>query len=107
MATLNIDYRNLILGHRYNVTYYNSYHNRNSFFTGNFNGNHYGTLCFNNVEGADEFMRVNGIPPNRIVSIHLYTNPQLPGGINQQINSYGGKRKSNRRKSRRSRKYEL
>ena len=43
---------------------------------------------------------MTGVSPANIVSIHVYTNPNLPGGVNQNINSYGGKTKRNRRKYR-------
>jgi len=104
MATLNVDYHNLVVGQRYIVTYYSNYHKKNVTFLGNFNNAQYGVLNFYNVEGPDEMATVTSVTPNRLVSIQVYVNPQLPGPINQQINSYGGKRKTNRRKYRRSRK---
>ena len=103
MATMNVNYDNLVVGTQYIVTYYSNSLRRNATFTGKYNGEQYGNLIFLNTVGPDEYMTSNGLPRNRIVSIQVYTNPQLPGGINQQINSYGGKR--NRRKYKRSGKY--
>jgi hypothetical protein len=106
MATLNVDYHNLVVGQRYIVTYYSNSLQKNATFLGNFNNAQYGVLNFYNVEGPDEMATVTSVTPNRLVSIQVYVNPQLSGPINQQINSYsGGKSKRNRRKYRRSRKY--
>ena len=95
MATLN-----LIPRHTYNVTYRSNYLNRNANFTGKFNNAQYGMLNFYDVNDWDKMATMTGVSPANIVSIHVYTNPNLPGGVNQNINSYGGKTKRNRRKYR-------
>ncbi len=88
-------------GQRY-VTFYINYHKKNVTFIGTYVRQFYGTIQFadsDNPEGpvTGTFSRAY------LVSAKVYVNPQLPGPINQ-INSYGGKRKTNRRKYRRSRK---
>jgi hypothetical protein len=103
MEGLNIDADSLIPGQRYVVTFYSNYHKKNVTFIGTYVRQFYGTIQFadsDNPEGpvTGTFSRAY------LVSAKVYVNPQLPGPINQQINSYGGKRKTNRRKYRRSRK---
>lgn len=107
MTSLYVDPDTLIPGQRYIVTYYINDLKKNAIFVGNFNNATYGVINFYNVEGPDEMSTITGISRNNLVSIRVYTNPQLPGPINQQINSYIKGGKSKRRKSKRSIKYRL
>ena len=61
-------------------------------------------LKFFDIDPSNDF-RGGLISRHYLVSVQVYTNPELPGPINKHINSYyGGKSRRNRRKSKRTRR---
>ncbi len=103
IRTLSVDVNNLVVGQRYIVTY-RTRDNNVVTFTGTFSSSRPGgNIVFANVANGTGGHQAVSFPMQWFISANVAVS-NLPGPMNQHVNSYlGGRRNRTKRKSRRSR----